>query len=217
MKFILFFFISIAPVYSLAQSVINLDIKNGFRNFKFGTSPSQYHSIKKLSKTKESITNYEYLGKGITIANISVQYIILTFFKNKLAQIYISFTDSYRGQSFSDDDYKAVVGTLRQAFGNQVIKVEPDEKIIQGLIWDGSKVRLAIIQSDGITDKNYTNSNIMVVDSSKMATIEEEKIGKWQPAKWGDPIDYFAKYNFPIGHIVIYDKKLKHQIALNNF
>ncbi len=75
--------------FALAQSVNDLDLKNGFRHFKLGSSPNLIKNIvKKTNQFSSKVVSYDYLGKDIdNISNVKVTNVTLGFYKNKLCSI----------------------------------------------------------------------------------------------------------------------------------
>ena len=88
MKKILILLCLILSNIVIAQSVRDLDAKNGFRHFKLGSTPAQNRDIKKQTRQIDknpNISEYVYIGNAIkTIFNVPVSEVRLTFFKNKL-------------------------------------------------------------------------------------------------------------------------------------
>ena len=68
MKKIIFLFSIIISNVIFAQSVKDLDMKNGFRHFKLGSTPNQIENIVKTESKNDQNPNvsvYTYIGKDI--------------------------------------------------------------------------------------------------------------------------------------------------------
>ena len=152
MKSILLSFILFSSLL-FSQSVKNLDLKNGFRNFKFGSSPTQIKNIIKQDNQYSKnprVTTYEYVGTDVQyVANIKVEKTTLDFFDNKLMMVGVSFGNIDNQTDFTESDYNNVKIWLEQAYGKNWFNAKNNEGNIQnGVIWDGSKVRLELIRID---------------------------------------------------------------------
>lgn len=150
-------FITISQL-SIGQSINDLDIKNGFRNFKLGTSPSQNKNLIKDEKQNPAFPNvvtYKYYGKDLeTIFSIKVESVKLSFYKNRLFSISINFGDF--GKSFELHEYNTILSTLKQVYGVKYQNPSNDEGIItNGAIWDGKNVKLELLRID--FSKSFTN------------------------------------------------------------
>ena len=152
MKKIVILFILISNLLS-AQSTVNLDLKNGFRHFKFGSNPSQIKNIviqnDQYSKNP-NVKTYDYVGDGITnVSNVKVETVKLNFFKNKLYSIGVQFVDADNPKDFELYDYNKILSALEQTYGKEwIVPSNPDGVITNGAIWDGKKVRLELLMID---------------------------------------------------------------------
>src|SRR5580700_6454472 len=76
------------------QSLERLDANNGYRIFKFGMSPGQFHSLT-LKQTRTHVRGvvfYDYTGKDITeFNNVNIAGITLGFYNNRLYLIGVDF------------------------------------------------------------------------------------------------------------------------------
>ncbi|MCB6002947.1 hypothetical protein [Flavobacterium psychrophilum] len=159
MKKILLLFILISNLLS-AQSTANLDLKNGFRNFKLGSSPSQIKNIvKKQSQASKNpyVKVYDYFGDDITnIFNVKVESVELSFFKNKLFNISVNFGNIEDSRNFEIYEFNNILSALEQTYGkNWVEPTNKDGVISNGAIWDGKKIRLELMRID--FSKSKTN------------------------------------------------------------
>lgn len=146
MNKILFLFIFICQT-SISQNLNDLDIKNGFRHFKFGSSPSLIKNIVKQenqASQNPNVVNYDYLGTDINnIFNEKVESIILSFFKNKLFSIGVNFGD------FELSDYERILSALEKTYGEKWVKPNNEHgKILNGAIWAGKNVVLELFKYD---------------------------------------------------------------------
>jgi hypothetical protein len=186
MKQVLIFLIFIAELTS-AQSIRDLELKNGFRNFKLGSSPNQ---IKNITKSKVQvfkntrITTYDYKGNNIEyIFNVKVNKVSLIFFDNKLCNINIDFGNIFESKNFELFEYYNILGALESSYGTNWANATNSEGVVtNGAIWDGTNIRL----------------ELMRVDFSLSKT---------------DP----KNYGFITGYINVYDKKIKKEMQSSNF
>ena len=146
--------------FIFGQSVNNLDVKNGFRHFKLGSSPSQIKDIAKqenqFSKNPHVVA-YDYLGYDIdNIFNVKVDKISLSFFKNKLFNISVTFGNLEQSQDFELYEFKNILSALEKTYGTDWFNPTNDDGIIlNGAIWDGKNVRLELFRLD--YSKSRTN------------------------------------------------------------
>ena len=148
------------------QSVRDLDEKNGFRDFKFGTGLYLYLSQVERSKEGDflknpDITTYKLKNAPTTVWGVKTDRIGLTFFKNVLSHVSIDFGSIY--SDFTEDEYNKLVGFLESLYGDSYY-VNTNSKysnslILKSSIWDGRNVRLELIRvkyKDGIIN-GYIN------------------------------------------------------------
>lgn len=160
----------------LAQSVNDLDIKNGFRHFKLGSTPTQIKNIVKKNKqflNNPNVVTYEYTGNEInTVFGVEVNNISLSFYKNKLASIMISFGD-FDGKDFTYEQFEIIRNALEHIYGRDWVNPKNKQGIIlNGAIWDGKNVRLELFRIDyntNLTDpRDYLISGYINVFDKKM-------------------------------------------------
>ena len=147
-----FIFIS---YFCFSQSVDDLDVKNGFRNFKLGSSPLQNKNIEKREKqnaTYPTTEVYEYTGKDIeSIFGVNVEKVSLLFFKNKLFSIRVSF--GYPGHPFELKEFNIIQTNLEETYGKNWEPLN-GEFLLNGCVWEGKNVTLELCRGD--FDKNKT-------------------------------------------------------------
>jgi len=152
MKFIIVVAITLMGIITCqAQSVNVLDAKNGFKQFKFGLAPISLKNIRKITEFGKKIKNmtyYEYVGTDMeTQYDVKVNSILLTFFKNKLAIIEVTFGSPT--VEYTEDEYYKVQSFLVQTFGNSNQKLESQtRKMLNSAGWKGEKVVLEHTRSD---------------------------------------------------------------------
>ena len=135
------------------QSVRDLDEKNGFRDFKFGTGLYLYLSQVERDKEGEflknpDITVYKLKNVPTTVWGVKTDRIGLTFFKNVLSHVSIDFGSIY--SDFTEDEYNKLLGFLESLYGDNYY-VDTNRKssnslILKSSIWDGRNVRLELIR-----------------------------------------------------------------------
>lgn len=135
LKTLLFF---LFPVLIIGQNA-KLDEKNGFDQYKFGTSPELYKNIS-IEIEEGNSKLYSALAP-IIIDGVQFEYVRLTFEKNKLTAISIQSKNS-TGQKF--------LQSLKSSYGDP--KLLPKTKNYQ---WLGNKVQLiytSLANNDGQFD-----------------------------------------------------------------
>lgn len=173
--------------FIFSQSVLDLDIKNGFRHFKLGSSPNQIKNIKKTSNQHSknpNVAEFLYVGDDIIyISNVKVGDIKLSFFKNKLFNIAIEFGDLMQSKNFEEEDYMAILSSLERTYGKDwSILSDKDNVIIDGAQWVGKNATLELCRLDFSNSKKF-------------------------------PKDY----DFISGFIAVYDNKLSNEMYSTDF
>lgn len=185
MKIISFILLIFLSITSFSQT--SLDTKNGFRHFRFGTSPSEYKNLvleeESYSKNNE-VKKYNYMENDIQyVANVKTEAIQLHFFKNKLFLVIVDFADFSSKNDFSYLEYKKILNWLEEAFGQEWLPPSnEDGVIVNGAIWDGEKIRIELLR----------------IDFSKSKT---------------DPMDD----DFISGYLNIFNKELQQQMYASEF
>ncbi len=170
-----------------AQSLKDLDAKNGFRHLKLGSKPNQIENITKnenqFSKNP-NVVEYIYTGTDIdNIFNVKVNRVSLSFFKNKLFSIQISFGNLETYTDFKVYEFNNILSALERTYGKDwLTPTNEDGVILNGAIWNGIKVRLELLRID------YSRSK-------------------------SNPEDY----EFISGYINIFDKKLMKEMFSSDF
>ena len=143
------FFISLMlfliPFVLLSQNLDKLDKVNGFRKFKLGGNFSSFTNLK-VQPTNiklNGVTHYIYTGNGMTdFYGVPIEQISLTFYKNKLFQINVSFGTIFKEYRY--EQFSLVQTNLEANFGSDYHKIStsPQAEILNGNIWDSRTVRL---------------------------------------------------------------------------
>jgi|SRR5690554_555408 len=155
--FVITIFLLVSNLVS-AQSLDNLDIKNGFRHFKLGSTPAQIKNIIKEENhflENPDIVAYTYIGNDIDkVFFVETYEVRLTFYKNKLVGITISFGDY--GKPFMEYEFNQILKALEEIYGkNWGNPNNNDGIILNGAIWNGKNVRLELLRLD--FSKSKTN------------------------------------------------------------
>jgi len=165
---------------AISQTVNDLDVKNGFRNFKLGSSPLQNKNIVKSDFQNPSfpgVVCYKYVGTDLeSIFSVKVESIELSFFKNKLFGINVRFGDV--GKPFELHEFNSIRGFLEQTYGTKWKNASDDDGvIINGSIWDGKNVKLELIRVDFSKSKTepqeygFVRGYISVIDKKLMLEV----------------------------------------------
>lgn len=163
-----------------SQSISNLDEKNGFKDFKLGSTLDSYNSsIRLLATFPDKSKIYLYTGSCCkTLFSYSLDTIQLRFFENKLVGIYLN-TQYFRKPTknpnpsyeelaaFRKDDFESIKNSFTQLFGKPT-SADYSEKSVDAVTyeWKGNKVVLFSIYQNyglkggdrnfvGVLDKNY--------------------------------------------------------------
>ena len=159
--------------FSISQTISDLDIKNGFRHFKLGSSPSQNKNIVKKDYQNSSFPDvvvYSYNGADLkSILGVEIKSIGLSFFKDRLFSIRVTFGDV--GKSFEVHEFNKIQGFLEQAYGTKWENISNDDgTIANGSIWNGKNVKLELVRVDSTKSKTnpkdygYVGGYINVMD-----------------------------------------------------
>lgn len=160
MKIILLIYLIAFPIICFSQSTKDLDLKNGFRNFKLGSSPDQIKNIKKSDfqfSKNPNVTKFTNIGKdNIYIFNVKIENVDLSFFRNKLFSIRVIFDDMTADNNFELSEFNSVLTALEKTYGNIWSSVENEDGVfLNGAIWEGDKVVLELLRID--YRKKYNN------------------------------------------------------------
>lgn len=170
--FLLSFFIAVASLPLHAQTITKLDEKYGFKQFKFGMSPKMIRNITKKTATADNnpnVTEYTYNGSDLgSLYTVKVQRVTLTFYKNKLYTIMISFGSP--DKEYLESEYNTVQYSLEKLFGDDWHNPSSDSQIVKGAIWQSKKVTLEHLKLDysrGRTDgNNYLVGYVSLYENS---------------------------------------------------
>lgn len=175
MKYTLWTFIfCLLSFYVFSQSLNNLDKINGFRKFKFGTSIQQVSNYKPKPRKMQlrNVVDYIYTGTDIQeFAGIPIEEIMLSYFKNKLYEIVISFGTIYK--AYTTTQFNIIQANLEANFSSEFHQCNdnPNVETLSCSIWDSQNVRLENIrmnlsEKDGTRDKmfNYLQGYILFTD-----------------------------------------------------
>jgi hypothetical protein len=146
MKKIIFFIL--LPILGISQNS-NLDKKNGWAHFKFGTPPSHYENLA-LEMEEKNTKLYSIDQTKINIDGIDFEYIQLTFHFNKLVTI------SLKTKNAMEDKFLKI---LKENFGSP-IKSNLSEKVYE---WSTQKILLTFADNgffkDATVDFYYKESS----------------------------------------------------------
>jgi len=159
--------------FAISQSINDLDIKNGFRHFKLGSSPSQNKNIVKNDYQNASFPDvvvYNYYGTDLkSIFGVEIKSIKLSFFKSRLFSVSVTFGGV--GKSFEMHEFNKIQGFLEQAYGTKWENISNDDgTIANGSIWNGKNVKLELVRVDSTKSKTnpknygYVGGYINVMD-----------------------------------------------------
>lgn len=139
----------IMTTFLSAQSLADLDSKNGFRHFKLGTSPDVVKNKFSDYSSTESVKNFIYTGDDIdSVSGVEITKIVLSYYKNKLMSITASFGNPHKGPEFTTSQYNLIVQGLVSTYGNKKYYIPQNTNVLSGKKWIGSKVELEIIMLD---------------------------------------------------------------------
>lgn len=117
-RHIIFWSAILISLAASGQNLTRLDANNGFRKFKFGMSPTQFSNLEISTSTDlkfRGVIEYKYKGNDIkNFYGVKIDEISLSFYKNKLYQIMVSFGTIDR--KYSDNEYTLVDDALRGCF-----------------------------------------------------------------------------------------------------
>ncbi|MGV0968963.1 hypothetical protein ACTS9U_13410 [Empedobacter falsenii] len=129
-----------------AQSLAQLDIKNGFRNLKLGTPPSSISNKISVKTNFDNVKIYKYTGKDInSVYGIKVSEIKLHYYNNKLMTITINFGDAFDGPEFTISQYNSIITSLEGVYSNDNSNLIQNSNVLRGTKWVGQKVDLEVV------------------------------------------------------------------------
>jgi hypothetical protein len=177
-KFILITFLFTSSILH-SQENEKLDFKNGFKNFKLGTAPSQIKNIIREKNESEITQNpdlkiYNYIGDDIkTIAEITISSISLYFFKDKLKSINIHFGNKYN--DFNERQYNNILYYLEQNYGVWYKPTNQNNDITNGAIFKGKKVTLEFFRIEYPKNTNKFRGYINIYDNILQKSLIENQ------------------------------------------
>jgi hypothetical protein len=136
------------PLLGLSQTNIKLHAAKGFKNYLFGTSPNDYKNL--VLEIEEGNTKLYTLNEpGLVIDGVEVEYLRVTFTRNKLSDISIQSRNSTG---------KKLLQNLRENYG------EPTRvnKLKKSYEWKNEKLQL-------LYESNVVGSDATVSFSNKKA------------------------------------------------
>jgi len=167
-------------LFSFGQNLKALDDKNGFREAKFGVSPSSFKNLeqvkttpiigldpeksKNVDRTKLYPVKGEYYDKDVDlhIGNFPLDYVVYHFYKDKLVSIGIKVSQGLTNQD-------GVLDVLETAYGKGVFEKNDDKwHPITYSIWEGEKVKMV-----------YTLGNDLEVVGI-MISISSKELENWE-------------------------------------
>jgi hypothetical protein len=189
MKYIYVIALLLIQVTAVCQTLDKLDNNNGFKKFKFGSSPSQFTSIKenKASPIKlKGVKNYIYSGDDIKeVHGVRIETIYLFFYKNRLYQINVSFGSPVREYTVSDESMIQYGLESNYGYINHDCRgsSETGMTILGCTIWDGRKVRLEHVRVDLLRANeekneryNYIKGYILFTDKATQKEQQESEV-----------------------------------------
>jgi hypothetical protein len=136
------------PLLGLSQTNTKLHAAKGFKNYLFGTSPNDYKNL--VLEIEEGHTKLYTLNEpGLVIDGVEVEYLRVTFTRNKLSDISIQSRNSTG---------KKLLQNLRENYG------EPTRvnKLKKSYEWKNEKLQL-------LYESNVAGSDATVSFSNKKA------------------------------------------------
>lgn len=156
--------------FSYGQSVDQLDSRYGFKSLKLGTVPNPANSVLIESwDSNPNITSYRYQGGDIeSVYNVPVKNVDLTYYKNRLMSIQVSFQNG-----FSESDYDRILYSLKQLFGggDNCNVADPDFSLSFCRKWIGKKVDMEILRLY-YQQRNMWTGYLVIVEKS----IQQQRI-----------------------------------------
>ncbi len=145
MKNIIAFLILFSSLNSTAQDIYALDKQNGFRNFHFGDTISQFADLKPIHFTNDSLFISYRKNNEDSIINGAKVDIVYTFFKGELSTVYLATRDSLGSRK--------VLQILQKLYG----KGKQDDPYVERRIWYGREVILSYVE-----DVNTCKSKVYI-------------------------------------------------------
>jgi len=172
MRILLLLFVSCCLTNLYAQSIDDLDRKNGFNQFQLGDSKSKWDSYMELTEFKFNDPNtkmYFYTGNCCPkLFGYDLRGVFLTFQKDKLVEIAILFDKGKGNQQALVDCQDRLLEIMRNLiilYGEPQSAQNPKASTpTPCLMWTGKKVSLVV------THAQYFNANL---DCSTNITVSD--------------------------------------------
>lgn len=181
------FLLLIIPIIVIGQNLKALDDKNGFREAKFGMSPSSFRKLEQLKqlplyglgvkeenidRTKMYLVPGEYYDKDVDlhIGNFSLEYVKYYFYKNRLVTIKIRVSKGLTNQN-------GVLEVLKSAYGMGVLKKAyyisgHEDTSYSYYIWEGEKVKMSYTLD---CDHLFESREITIINKELMNWVEVDR------------------------------------------
>jgi len=166
------FSISVFP-----QDTQELDIKNGFKDFRFGddlneNNPTYNGKLKYLGKNEDGSLDYEYISDyPNNLFNYKWSYLNLRFYDGELGKIYIAFNEEMGKKLFEDIQWK-----LQKVFGwadsDPILDATVSGRLGYSYIcyfWKGQQVKMDLIYT-------YEDGTYIKDEKSISLTITSKKV-----------------------------------------
>jgi hypothetical protein len=175
---LLTFFTLSASLFSQVNE--KLDLKNGFRQFKLGSSPTQIKNIILKENYLEITENpdlkiYDYLGGDMkTIADVPITSISLYFYKGKLESINADFGSNY--EDFEEKQFKDILYNLEDIYGEWKYPTDINNNITNGAIFKGKKVTFEFFRMEYPKGSKKYRGYIHVYDNYLQKQLIESEL-----------------------------------------
>lgn len=173
-KYLLLLFFAFYCMANLsAQSIDDLDKKNGFNQFQFGDHISQWDSYVKLTEFKFTDPNtkvYHYTGNCCQkLFWYDIAGIFLTFHKDELVVIEIVF-EKGKSRQYCDERLVEIMKNLVALYGEPHSVETPETgSPTPCLMWMGQKVILIVTHT-----RNYDSSCVTDIEIYNMKYFEKQ-------------------------------------------
>ncbi|MDG4945107.1 hypothetical protein NMK71_01655 [Weeksellaceae bacterium KMM 9713] len=167
-KFYVILFL-VLGVITFAQSVKDLDAKNGFRHIKLGSHISEFKGVLEESdflSERANVKTYNYIGGDIKeLFGVKINSVSLYFYKNELFFIYLGFEDPFELHHYMD-----LKKNISNSYGNKTFYARNSNgSVVNGAIWQGEKVRMELNRVDHTKHKykpidyEYTTGYMVII------------------------------------------------------
>jgi hypothetical protein len=166
-----------------SQNLAMLDKVNGFKKFKFGMNKNEFSNLKETQTNiiMNDVKNYDYTGSDIkNFYGVPIDQINLSFYKNKLYQIRISFGTIY--EEYTISQFNLVKQNLITNFGTNYRSIEKNTEsdIIDAYGWRGQNVkldtyRLNLSEKDGSRNPRYNYIQGFILFTDKKIELLQQR------------------------------------------